>query len=559
MKKKILGLLPLMVLMFLMSCSDDDFKEENLSYSLKNNNRLNFVNTIGESDLQRENPTLYQSLESINTRSADSGNDMLEIDLKKINKIELDSATSYVFRIKFLDQPENKFVDNMVYTRYYDRKEYVSWLRYDFDENDKSSIIERNLIRNFSDKLGLIGVGTTLNEDVHLYESFSFLSTENEDDCLITIPDAGSTLHTCYPYDGSDPYSWTGSESHGCNGDLEHTVQDLVLVDYFCHLSGGGAGDNPGDGYGGSPGPSFPGVPPSGGGSSGGGSGGDPTAPGQGYPDPEDPSQEFPILTDGNGTIISFPNIELPEPPEDDEDDCEKIKNHLEDEDEEDSEFKEKLLDLTSNENLTADYEKAVLLNSSENVSEQSGNSGEPEVMIEANGLLTALAHTHPSGIEGGTYSVFSPSDFEAIVSLMKDGVVNSNNFVSFLATGDDTYYALTIEDADKLYDFFYPAILTDSELLDLAGENFVEYQEITQMQQGLHKDINEKYFEYSGSEYHISENEPDNEKTLENFLNFLKDIDAGVNLYETDEDFEEFTKLELDNNDEVSRENNCN
>jgi|GEM_PF-5889680 len=62
------------------------------------------------------------------------------------------------------------------------------------------------------------------------------------------------------------------------------------------------------------------------------------------------------------------------------------------------------------------------------------------------------------------------------------------------------------------------------------------------------------EYFDRDNPDRKINETEPNNETTLRHFLKFLDDADAGVKLFEANQDFSNFQPLRLDSSGFVDR-----
>lgn len=154
--------------------------------------------------------------------------------------------------------------------------------------------------------------------------------------------------------------------------------------------------------------------------------------------------------------------------------------------------------------------------------------SGEVSFPNLTTGQYTMMAHTHNSPANT-TYSVFSWADLEVLATLVRNGKVDTENFVSFLATADGTYYAFTIEDSEAFAQFFATAF--DAGFDPVIGEKRA-------------KAMN-KYFDpgKKGNPV-IKENNDDNLADEKAFLDFMQDNNMGASLFESNSTFTTFDKV---------------
>ena len=155
-----------------------------------------------------------------------------------------------------------------------------------------------------------------------------------------------------------------------------------------------------------------------------------------------------------------------------------------------------------------------------------------------------SFSHTHPD-VPGGTYSVFSYGDIRRMSMLLHNRQLNDGKFVAFLSTYKGTYYALTITDKNKLADFFYYFNNTAT----AAEGNIMKWLNSQTKARG----IEDKYFNDPQCPL-IKQTDTDNNNVLNNFLDFMKEADLGVTLFETNANFDTFTKVEQQQNGAISR-----
>ena len=155
-----------------------------------------------------------------------------------------------------------------------------------------------------------------------------------------------------------------------------------------------------------------------------------------------------------------------------------------------------------------------------------------------------SIAHTHDAS---GTYSVFSWDDLTTIANLVRNGHIKTNKFVAFLFTADGTSYAFTISNSSNFLDFFY-----NPEGLPQGTQ--VEVNKLMKQQQ-----VYEKYYKPDNPKAKIKVNNADNDADRNAFLQMLRDNNMGLDVFEMDENLENFTKLSLDSNNSNVTEENCN
>lgn len=144
-----------------------------------------------------------------------------------------------------------------------------------------------------------------------------------------------------------------------------------------------------------------------------------------------------------------------------------------------------------------------------------------------------------------GTLSVYSIEDLIMYAKLAYYDKLDSGTFVAFLATNDGTKYALTINDKNKLIDLFY-----DRLEIPLTIENAAQYGANTVKLENLYK----KYYKPENPNRKLKVESLNPENDLVYFLNFLKEGDVGVSVFETTDNFETFTNVTLQNNTTIDK-----
>ena len=161
-------------------------------------------------------------------------------------------------------------------------------------------------------------------------------------------------------------------------------------------------------------------------------------------------------------------------------------------------------------------------------------------VMPGVNGLLTFpfpsgtgkfifMAHTHNSP-SISTYSIYSWNDLKSIADLLRNNQIDNTNFVSFLMTADGTFYAYTISNPTAFLQFF--ALTWDANYDPNIAKNRILAED------KYFRDLNQRL---------IKENNNDNIQDEKYFLEFLQDNNLGVTLFEVDNTFSNFEKVNYD------------
>ena len=210
--------------------------------------------------------------------------------------------------------------------------------------------------------------------------------------------------------------------------------------------------------------------------------------------------------------------------------------------------YKQQLIDL--NNGVTSDTQEkgiAIFKNDSSNPQVVTSISGGViEFDLNPSSPYISMTHTHDAFGEGnGTFSVNSFADLILTSSIAKKYKIKANRFVSFLITAKGTRYAFTINNASKFRNAFYNIIMDN-----IDGK--VDMDRVKEME-----DIVEDYYE--GDEAIIKTSNTDNSTVKKAFLQMLKEMDAGVSLFEISADFETFTHLILEDDNTTITPQICN
>ena len=210
--------------------------------------------------------------------------------------------------------------------------------------------------------------------------------------------------------------------------------------------------------------------------------------------------------------------------------------------------YMQKVKDLGTSLNLNLNYEKTVSLieGTPPIITEGSGTSNNASAQLPdiTGQKYLSFSHTHPN-IPPGTYSVFSFGDLRRMSMLLHSGQLESDKFVAYLSTYKGTYYALTISDMNKFSDFFYYYNNSGSS----AQGNIIKWLE----SQNKANRVEQKYFQDKVNPL-IKETDIDNNNVLSMFLDFMKEANLGVTLFESNANFDTFTKVEKQSNGIINR-----
>jgi len=155
------------------------------------------------------------------------------------------------------------------------------------------------------------------------------------------------------------------------------------------------------------------------------------------------------------------------------------------------------------------------------------------------------IAHTH-NAPASATYSVFSFADFRAIYDLLRLGKIDTSKFTAFLMTADGTNYAFTINNPTQFLKIF--ASNNDSGFDSNVSLNAYK--------------MKQKYYDgikNPSADPLIIENSTGNLKDEKLFLDFLKNINMGVSLFEVNDSFDTFEMVRHNQTTDSIIKQNCN
>lgn len=230
---------------------------------------------------------------------------------------------------------------------------------------------------------------------------------------------------------------------------------------------------------------------------------------------------------------------------------CKKIKKIIDDFN---PEFMTKLRDLKNKDTLA--YESSVAVFDDNSIGEYQGGVGTANINVlpdSPSSDYIAVGHVHNETDSIKTYSVFSLDDLEWMARKYEQGYLSASKFVAFLATADGNYLALTINSSSKFWEFF--------SYIDAAYPNATiqERQEAATKLNEVSSTLN-KYYK-SLTNPLIKENAQgttNNRDQLRYFMQFLEEADAGITVFETNENFDSFSELVLNGTNVVGNETPC-
>ena len=314
----------------------------------------------------------------------------------------------------------------------------------------------------------------------------------------------------------------TADQCGGCSGWETVTV---VIGNEYCgpslgEGSGGGSGDGNGDGEG-----------------TGGGSG-----------DGNDGGNDLPI----DGPIITKPVKEL----ESEEEiirkrECKKIKKIINDLN---PDFMTKLRDLKNKDDLN--FESGVAVFEDDLVQDYQGSEEISTIQnypVAPTSDYISVGHVHNETNDIKTYSVFSLQDLEWVARKYEQGYLNTSEFVTFLATADGNYLALTINSASKFWEFFrYIDAAYPSATVQQRQEAATKLNEVSPTLNKYYKSLTNPLIKEN------AQGTTNNRYQLRYFMQFLEEANAGVTVFETNENFDSFSELVLNGTNVVGNEIPC-
>ncbi|MGX1022970.1 hypothetical protein [Psychroflexus sp. MBR-150] len=497
-------------LVFVISCEDDFYKEapnfQNI-ITLKGDKNT-FKKLVSKSQQKKILKPFKNNIKSKSTALYNQEYDIY-IDTSTVQKISSDYFESYTFKVSRSNAIAQDSIENYVVSYFADSTYYSFIIKYGVSINDPNLSYNADL------------------SSIEIVDGDNLVDTKTS--CMPEFIEVVDYVTTCVDFDCASGQHSGAEQSSACdyeepNGPSTQCISEWVVVDCM-------GGYKPPDGT-----QTDPPTPPIGGGSS----------TNNDNEDTEENNTPLVPLDDTLGTIKE----------------CDKIFDFLSDEENED--FKDKLLELANpdnfNENLDIEFEKSIAkYKNNSTLDEREGDDNQASVEIDKNpqNNYVALAHTHPNDTEG-TYSIFSLADLEAIALIDKENNIDINNFVSFLITkkGNEVkHYAFTIHSKSKFRDFFYYLINEkDFDINTASSDEKDKYRESAKN----YFDLTKIYF--TGDDPLIKSSETNSELILQRFSLFMSRGDLGITLFETNENFDTFTKVNFDNSqsDNLKR-TNCN
>ena len=364
--------------------------------------------------------------------------------------------------------------------------------------------------------------GTVEYETLATTQNRSNYTTESSDDCEQEV-----TMTFCH-WPNSDPSE--GYHVAGPNCTAAYMWTETYTIDAGCS---GGSGSTSGTPIGGDTGGWTGGGIDDG--SNTGGSGGRTTT----TPLPSDTCDD---QSGGNVGLQTLAGCIYEDDPE-----CEKLKTIMNKPIGTNGVIRQMIVSLNSFTSL--DYEVAITIDVDNGLHVEDDPSSESGVAYNSNPpkAYTVVSHTHDAyGTDGnGTYSVFSFDDLKYLAETIYNNKIDGT-FVATLATHKGTFYAMTINDPSKLLNLFYYKIVDYPTTAD-------EVAKYTTSKEVLYS-LDKEYFNKLNPNRKIKVTETNNELTLKHFLKFLELGDAGVTLFETDAQFNNFQPLSLDAMGNVER-----
>lgn len=428
--------------------------------------------------------------------------------------IEINGLKNYTFGV--YRSEENGLLENLLLEQQADSTFKVSLVQYNITESEKNSLINREII-DAEDKI-------------------TFIALDDISDTIFSKVNSDAETCTVYSYEWSQGSScasgnhevsdggWSATNPNGCHY-WGNPNQMATSGGYFLTASESVCGSS-----GSTPGPINPSGSPSGGGQ-GGNSGG------------------------GNYVPPTTTPVLCPKCPEIEEDglarECSKINRQL-------SKFPSLRQDLINLKAQTSasmehgifidDTATSSTLNPSQPIPQLPDGSVQPNTNPVNDYVMMAHTHNSPSS---STYSVPSWEDLTSIADLTLNGHIDVSEFVFYLFTADGTSYAITINDASDLADFFL-----DPSDPNLNNPNDPNYNENRNKIAELAR-ARVKY--YYNKPPIIQENSTDYNQDLIHFLTLLKEADMGLSVFEIDNNITTFTEVTLNNTNDDIVPNNCN
>jgi hypothetical protein len=192
----------------------------------------------------------------------------------------------------------------------------------------------------------------------------------------------------------------------------------------------------------------------------------------------------------------------------------------------------------------TQNHENGIYVDSNSNNIQNAVTAGTAAATVNFPDLPTpnkykVMAHTHdahgPNGT--GTFSIFSWGDILQVAAILNDNEADDDFFTMYLATADGTRYALTIDSTYSFLNFFNVIDPNNPTITDP-----VKTKALLEME-GNYYDDNATV---GSGKIGLATNPADD---LKIFLKILKEMNAGISLFEVDPTYTVFTKLTLNSN----------
>lgn len=226
---------------------------------------------------------------------------------------------------------------------------------------------------------------------------------------------------------------------------------------------------------------------------------------------------------------------------------CNKIKQHTDD-----FGTRQKLIDLKNLTHLNYENSFSIFKNGSQTRQEGVPGKGGIQIPSVVPSPYVVYAHNHDSyGDNGqGTFSVFSLADLIAIADILDKGNLNLGTFIAFLATNDNTQYALRITNAKKFQDLFFAWVGAGQNRNFSNPSDFIKFRNSI----NIVNNLNTKYFDPTNSNALIKTNSNNNVQDLISFLKLIKEGNMGLTMYELNPEFTSIKEVKLNNNNTINR-----
>ena len=499
---------------FLFNCDNEDLKKEIYSEEIIEEPSMNIGMNISKITTVEinQNQTLISKLSNLKDitnkqesttaqRTVDSALYGFSFDTDHATYIESSDGNYHSYTFQIVREEENGLFENLLVTLNEEGTYDLFIISYDLTESELAHLLVENTI-DLTDKVLI----TPIEDESIIDTVFSRVQGAT---CVSVLVEYCLEGNHVGGYDGGSPCpAYTSSSSYDCNW-------------------GGSGGDNSnsGDGSDGS-------QNGSGGGS---GTGTDTnTDEGEG-PHNNDSNQDgIPDAPYTAPTCSDCPELEEVEL------ECVKIDDLFSN----NPTLQQELISLKSTTSASAERGKYKLSSTSLVQNSPIGTNGAVELIIPTGSQkYEMIAHTH-NAPANATYSVFSFEDLLGISNLLRNNKINTSSFVSFLTTADGTNYAFTVNNPTLFLNVF--ATKFDSGFDYDTSLNTYK--------------LKDKYYTGSKDESPlIIENNTDLLKDEKLFLDFLKDVNMGITLFEVNDTFDSFEEVTYNRRTDSIEKENCN